>query len=85
MPVGAVAAAAHGPDDEGVPRLRLPEDDGGKSFAIFESFGSHRVQRVWECEGGQSAAAFERFATEFCQRIRQPEGGESGACSERTC
>ena len=35
-PVGAVAAAAHGPGDEDTSRYRRSEDDGGEALAAAE-------------------------------------------------
>ena len=59
LPVGAVAAAAHDPGDEGGSRHRWPEDDGGEIIAFFEWHHSNRDQRVWQYDGGESTAARE--------------------------
>ena len=48
LPVGAVAAVAHGPGDEGTSRHRRPEGDGGESSAVTERPFANIHQRVWE-------------------------------------
>ena len=46
LPVGTVAAATHGPGDEGSSRRRWPKDDGGKSSTVFECPVANMNQRV---------------------------------------
>ena len=60
MSVGAVAAATHDPDDEGVPRHRLQEDDGGESSAAMKTSCADSGPRVWQCEGRETTAPCER-------------------------
>jgi len=48
MPVGAKAAAAHGPGDECTSGYRWTEDDGDESIAAYESLLINIYQTVYQ-------------------------------------
>ena len=66
MPVSTVATVSDGPGDEGTPRHRWPEDDGGENNAGLERLVANTNQSVRESGGGDPTASSERtFAETF--------------------
>ena len=72
LSVGAVAAAAHGPGDEGSRRPR-PEDGRGEAGALTERALAHIAQRVRECDGGETSASTKSSGAKTCQRVGECE------------
>ena len=68
FPVGAVAAVAHGPDNECTRCTRL-EDGSGKTGAIQKCTIANIDQRFWCREGGDPTASAEHIIPQARQRI----------------
>ena len=82
MPVGTVAAAAHGPGDECTSRHRWTEDDGDESITTYESIVVKIYQTVWQRHGCEISAVSERTAANTGNSIRESEGSDRSAITE---
>ena len=68
-----MAAAAHGPGDEGSSGHRRPEDDGGEFPTASECILAQMNQSMWEYDGCESTVATERCEADTLDSVGERE------------